>query len=461
MKKGKGMWIRIVCIVLIVALIIGFTGCGQGQQPAQSANGTQTSEEASGQGENGTSDYPAVTIEYWNINSETQGGPTVEQLIQKFNETNDKNITVVGKFNANAYQGIAQNLQAELAIGEYPGVVQVGWNYLNYFAENFPQYVGPKEIIEKYVPEDAGYLEEKLETNIIELGTAVNGEILGLPYAASTPVVFYNADIFREAGLDPDNPPETFDEWLEAGQTIKDKTGKEGLYYEIIANTYTMSPMIMGTGTNMYEVDANGQATATFYSPESVELFKKWQAGFDSGACIDLGSEEALGAFAAGGIATQIVTIGKLSYMQESCDFDLRTAPFPRTGSEEDYTVCVGGNMLVCFSENEDEIRACWEFMKFLYEADNMADWVVGTGYLPVTKDAAESEKMQAFLDENQLMQASLETWTNAKSWPSWPGANGMNVDQILVDMRDSIVSNGVNPDTALKEAQDKINSML
>lgn len=109
----------------------------------------------------------------------------------------------------------------------YPGVVQVGWNYLNYFAENFPQYVSPTTIVDQYCPEDKDFLNEKFEDNITELATAVNGEILGLPYAASTPVVFYNADIFKEAGLDPDNPPETFDEWLTAGQQIKDKTGKE------------------------------------------------------------------------------------------------------------------------------------------------------------------------------------------------------------------------------------------
>ncbi len=437
---------KMISMVLALVMLLSLAACSK---EADTDGGSEGEESLEG-----------VTIEYWHINSETQGGPAVEELIKEFNETNEKGITVVGKFNANAYAGVAQNLQAELAIGEYPGVVQVGWNYLNYFAENFPQYVGPKRIIEEYVPEDEGYLEEMLEPNIIELGTAVNGEVLGLPYAASTPVVFYNADIFRDADLDPDNPPETFDEWLEAGQTIKNKTGKEGLYYEIIANTYTMSPMIQGVGAEMYELDKDGNATATFYTPETVELFKKWQAGFQSGACVEIGSEEALGAFAAGEVATQIVTIGKLAYMKESCNFDLRTAPFPRTGSEEDYSVCVGGNMLCCFAEEEKEIKACWEFMKFLYEPDSMAKWVEGTGYLPVTKSAADSEEMKAFLAENELMNASLETWTDARSWPSWPGANGMNVDQVLVDMRDAIIS-GADPDTTIKETQDKINGML
>lgn len=440
---------KLISALLVLVMVGTTTACG-------GKSTTSSDSDSSGSGVS----TEGVTIEYWHINSETQGGPVVEELINEFNETNDMGITVVGKFNADAYAGVAQNLQAELAAGEYPGVVQVGWNYLNYFAENFPQYVSPTTIVDQYCPEDKDFLSEKFEDNITELATAVNGEILGLPYAASTPVVFYNADIFKEAGLDPDNPPETFDEWLTAGQQIKDKTGKEGLYIEIIPNTYTMSPMIMSTGAKMYKADKEGNAEAAFYTPEVVELFKKWQGGFESGACLEVGSEEALGAFAAGKIATQVVTIGKLSYMKESCDFDLRTAPFPRTGSEEDYTVCVGGNMLCCFAEEEPEIKACWEFMKFLYQPENIAKWVAGTGYLPVTKDATDSDEMKAFLEENPLMQASLDTWGNAHSWPSWPGANGMNVDQVLVDMRDAIIG-GADVDTTIKKTQEQVNELL
>ena len=403
-----------------------------------------------------------VTIEYWHINSETQGGPVVEELIEEFNETNDQNITVEGKFIANAYEGVSQNLQAELAVGEYPGVVQVGWVYLNYFAENFPQYVSPETIIKDYVPEDEGYLEDTFEQNIIDLGTSVNGTMVGLPYAASTPVVFYNADLFREAGLDPDDPPETLEEWIAAGQAVKDSTGNEGLYYELADNAYTLCPMIMGTGTEVYQVNGDGNMEATFYTPESVAMFEMWQAGFESGACSPLGSEEGLGVFAAGKMGATVQTIAKLSYMQESCDFDLRTAPFPRTGDEEDYTVCVGGNMLACFSEDENEIKACWEFMKFLYEDESMAKWVIGTGYLPVTRTAAEnSETLQKFLDENELIQASLETWGDAGALPSWTGTSGMNVEQVLVDMRDSITLAYEDPDTVVREAQDEANGLL
>lgn len=55
-----------------------------------------------------------TVIEYWHCNAETQGGLTVEELVNNFNETND-HIEVVAKYNPDMYKGLMQNLQAEAA----------------------------------------------------------------------------------------------------------------------------------------------------------------------------------------------------------------------------------------------------------------------------------------------------------------------------------------------------------
>lgn len=93
-----------------------------------------------------------TVIEYWNINSESVGGKTVKELIDNFNATND-HIEVVNRYNAEEYKGLMQNLQAEEAAGNAPAIVQVGWTYLNYFANNF-SYTQPQEIIDQFFPED-------------------------------------------------------------------------------------------------------------------------------------------------------------------------------------------------------------------------------------------------------------------------------------------------------------------
>ena len=58
----------------------------------------------------------------------------------------------------------------------------------------------------------------------------VDGHQYGGPYTFSTPTLFYNGDIFKAAGLDPAQPPTTWDQVRQAAQAIKDKTANAPLY---------------------------------------------------------------------------------------------------------------------------------------------------------------------------------------------------------------------------------------
>lgn len=76
---------------------------------------------------------------------------------------------------------------------------------------------------------------DSFETGALNEGvTTIGGEIYALPEAANivNSLMFYNKDIFEECGLDPENPPETWSEFLEACKTITEKG--QGKYYGII-----------------------------------------------------------------------------------------------------------------------------------------------------------------------------------------------------------------------------------
>ena len=70
-------------------------------------------------------------------------------------------------------------------------------------------------------------------------------------YTFSTPILFYNADLFRQAGLDPDKPPRTWDEVDAAGKAIKEKTGKNGFFpgaYGPTDGTFVYQSLVMSNG---------------------------------------------------------------------------------------------------------------------------------------------------------------------------------------------------------------------
>lgn len=451
MKKFRKM----VGCVLTTAMIFGLAGCG-GTETAQKSEEVKT---ADGSMESKDKKEP-ITIEYWNVNNETFGGPAVEELVNKFNETNDQNIKVINKYVPNNYQGISQNLQVSLAADIYPGVVQVGYNYLNYFAENFPQYTPPNELIENFAPEDKGYLEKNFLPNVLNLGTAANGTMLGVPYSISVPLVYINADIFKAAGLDPDKPPVTWDEVLAAAKTIKEKTGNYGFYFQIPSDTWADVVLMGSNGAEMYEMK-EGKANATFNSPESVEAYTMLQSMYKNGEAIHVNNEDGVGAFVGGKIGMVFTSVGRRSYFEENCNFDLRTTMVPSFGEKDRY-ICAGGNMLVTIAKTDEEKKACWEFTKFMLENESLTTWTKSTGYLPPKEGVAEDPNgLKAFFEENELMKPALESLKSAMPWTSWPGPNGLQVEQVLIDLRDSILGNLEDVETCLKTAEDKINSLM
>ena len=112
MKLKKILAGAMVSLLAMTAL----TGCGNDSKQADSGK--------------------KVQIEYWHVAAESFGGATVKELVADFNKKHP-NIEVVAKYNPDMYKGLTQNLQAAMASGKNPDVVQMGYSYLNYAAENF------------------------------------------------------------------------------------------------------------------------------------------------------------------------------------------------------------------------------------------------------------------------------------------------------------------------------------
>src|SRR5699024_6651312 len=138
------------------ALLLFMVACGSGDDSG--AAGSETNAK--------------TTIVYWYVNAETQGGQTVQQLVDDFNEQSNT-VEVVAKYNPDMYKGLMQNLQAEAAAGNSPAVVQIGWSFLDYFSNNF-SYTSPHEIIDQYDASDKTFLTDNFLPNVLDL--AVNSD---------------------------------------------------------------------------------------------------------------------------------------------------------------------------------------------------------------------------------------------------------------------------------------------
>ncbi len=440
MRKKK---LRGVAVVLSCGLTMGMLGgCGIAGE---------------GEAENTKNNEDKTVIEYWHINSETVGGKTVDELVKEFNESNNE-IEVVARYNPEEYKGLMQNLQAETAAGNAPSVVQIGWTYLNYFSSNF-DYVSPQNIIDEFFPEDSSFITDNFNANILELAQNSDGEQVGMPYSLSTPVLFYNADILKEAGL-PEEGPETWEEVEEFSSKIKESTGKYGLYMREGPDSWNQQALLESNGAQIIS-EEDGKYKASFASEEGVEAYTMYADMVSDQEALHASWEEGFQAFINGEVAMLHTTIAYMATIEDTAQFDVRAVSSP-VWEGKDRVVPAGGCFLAITAQDEEEQKAAWEFEKYLYSVESMAKWTEGTGYVPPRNNVIEAENgLKDFVEEHPMFTAAADQMNGVASWASFPGDAGLEAEQMLIDMRDQILSGTVDIEKEMKETQDSINQIM
>ena len=417
---------------------------------------TETNTETKAEGN--SSSGGKTVIEYWHCNAETQGGLVVDELVKQFNESND-HIQVVAKYNPDMYKGLMQNLQAEAAAGNSPALVQIGWAFLDYFSNNF-SYVSPQEAIDKFDKEEAGFLQDKFLPNVLELAVNSEGSQVGIPYSLSNPVLYINKDILREAGL-PEDGPTTWQEVSEFAKTVKEKTGKYGFYMQEPADFWAQQGLIESSGAKMLTTNAEGKKEAAFATEDGIEAMQLMADMVKDQTALHISWEEGCQSFIDGNCAMLYTTIARRASVQKGAQFDAATVKSPLWNDKE-RMVPAGGCFLAITAQGDDQVKAAWEFEKFLYSVESMAAWTEGTGYVPPRKDVAGAENgLKTFLAENKMMTAAIEQMDGVVPWTAFPGDAGLQAEQMLLDMRDQILGGQVTAEQGMKATQDAINQLL
>ena len=403
-------------------------------------------------------DTDKIKIEYWHCNSEEQGGKTVDELVQKFNESND-HIEATAKYNPDMYKGLMQNLQAEAATGNYPAVVQIGWAFLDYFSNNF-SYTSPQDAIDKFDSEDSTFLSDNFLPNVLNLAVNSKGDQVGIPYSLSNPVLYINKDLLKEAGVSEDGPA-TWEEVAQFAKAVKEKTGKYGFYMQEPADFWAQQALIESNGASMLTKDADGKAQASFASDEGAEAMQLVADMVKEGSALHVGWDEGCQSFIDGNCAMLYTTIARRASVQDGAKFDVATVKSP-VWEGKDRKVPAGGCFLAITAQGDDQIQAAWEFEKYLYSVESMAAWTIGTGYVPPRKDVADAKNgLKDFLAENKMMNAAIEQMDGVVPWTAFPGDAGLQAEQLLLDMRDQILGGQASAKDAMTSTQDQINELL
>ncbi|MBC7810858.1 MAG: ABC transporter substrate-binding protein [Burkholderiales bacterium] len=395
-----------------------------------------------------------ITIEYWNINTATFGGPQVDALIASFEEANpDINVESRPK---DRYPTVVQDAQIAIAGGNPPDIIQIGWPYLSYTASTLP-YVSIETLIENYNGESALV---DIPQNIYDLAL-VEGEHVGIPYSLSNAVAYYNPALFEEAGLDADNPPQTIEEWTEAARILKETLDLPMISIDYSNDNWAVENLITSSGGDLLVCEADGTYAAGVDSPEAIRGLQTWADWVANGYATNA-LDQARQVFWTGESGALFWSIAGRGAIMTNKTFDeLRATTYPRFGDEAP-RLPTGGNMLVIMATDPARQEAAWKFAQHLVSPQGVTEWTMGTGYIPLIPELTEDVNYLAdFYATNPIQQVATSQIPNMVVWTSFPGENGLAAGEALFQAVQAALGGESTAEAALTTAAQEINELI
>lgn len=423
-------------LMLAVTFSVLLAGCGGGS----------TSNSA------GTIDNDGhITIEFWYALGGSSG-ETVEDMVAQFNESQSE-ITVIGTYQG-GYASSMAKLWNAISADTPPAVAQIGGAPL-------VGDTGAIVAITDYLDQSEDFNSEAIWDVFWDYNSA-GGKIWSMPFNHSVPMLYYNRDLFIAAGLDPDQPPETWDEVIQFGQLLTTDTDNNGEIDQWGFNTradthWYLSTMFMGNGVEI----VNSEQTEVLYtSPEAVEMLSLWSDFVHEYIIMPPNQhDEAKGDFLAGRVGMLLMSSANIPGTIKDASFDVGVAMFPTLAGKE-RVVPIGGASLIILDHDSVLIKqAAWTFIEYISSQDSSLYLSTHTGYLPIYEAALEWPEMQSYLANNPCLEAPIMQLEFARAIPAFSALGSSDAQLRLVV--EAIELGTKTPQEALDHAKEVVDNTI
>nr|WP_047574183.1 ABC transporter substrate-binding protein [Methylobacterium sp. ZNC0032] len=289
------------------------------------------------------------------------------------------------------------------------------------------------------------------------------GKTWGIPFQRSTIVLYWNKELFKEAGLDPEKPPQTWAEHLAFAQklTKRDASGNVTQWGTQIPSSGFPYWLFQALTTEADAILMNPTGDTTYYDkPGVVEALQYW---------VDLSQKHKVHPpgivewgttpkdFFEKKVAMIWTTTGNLTNVRTNAKFPFGVAMLPahkRRGSPTG-----GGNFYISKKATAAQQQAAFQFIKWMTQPERAAQWSIDTGYVAVSKAAYETAAMKKYVvefppaavarDQLEFAVAELSTHENQR------------VTKALNDGLQAALTGTKTPQKAMEDAQAEAERIL
>lgn len=292
----------------------------------------------------------------------------------------------------------------------------------------------------------------------------IDRKVYGVPFHNSTPLLYYNADHFKEAGLDPDKPPVTWQEWEDAARKLTKRDGDRVTRWGVMMPSnydyggWLLQALTLSNGGQYFNPEYGGEVY--YDSPTTLGALTFWSDLARKDKVLPTGETKGpavTASFLAGQASTVVLSTGSLTFVRQNAKFPFRVAFVPRNVRN---AVPIGGASLVQPVDLDPAQRkAGWELIKWMTSPEKSGWWSRATGYFAPNRAAYDLPAMKDFLAENPDAKTAIDQLTYAKPW--FATYKTVAVRKAIEDELQAVLSGKQEPKAALARAQKKADEIM
>ena len=355
-----------------------------------------------------------ITINWWHSMKGARG-EVAATMIKAFNDSQSDYI-VVGSYKGNYDETINAGVAAYRA-KKQPHILQafeVGTQTMMLSGAIYPVYKLMKE--QGYNIDWKGYLQP-----VLSYYMNANGDLMSMPFNSSTPVMYYNVDLFKKAGISMLSKTKPIS-WDKLGE-ITGKLLKSGVSGGMVTGwqSWTQVENFSAIHNIPFATKANGyeglDCELVINNPKLIHHITRLKTWADDKRFVYAGQkyQGPKAEFIAQKAGVYIDSLSAIAKLQKAVkDFKWDVAPLPvESWMKEPQNSIIGGASLWVFKgHSKKEYKGAAAFLKHLSKPDMQIYWHKETGYFPITLKAYEMLKKQGYYEENPFKEVGIKQLT-------------------------------------------------
>lgn len=284
-----------------------------------------------------------------------------------------------------------------------------------------------------------------------------NGGIWAIPFNRSTPICYYNVDLFKEMGLEV---PTTWEELHETAKALSIKDKRWG--FECPIDTWFYECMVIQSGGSLFNEE---YTSIGFENKAGTEPLYFWREMLADGsmrapAGQEYGSWDIAKADFPNGVCGMVcLSTGNFGGLRSASKFEVGAFFLP--ANIKHGVVTGGANLMIIDGVPEEQIEGAFELILFLTTAEKCAEWSAATGYVPVKKGVENTKIWKDHVANIPAAQVSLDQMAYGDVRPVHPDYNEIHTVTIMNAIQKCMMDESYTPEQCVADIADGVEAFL